>query len=224
MAGNQKRDAAFALQYALRAAGVTLSVDGFVGNETRKAVAASSSPSVAALQSEFGMLFTAPVTQSGRKFVPQAELDGAIEIAAAKYGQDVVPYLRLMVKLENFPAESGVYTKFDGTFRGVAQFGESTWDDVRSRLDDSIGPFSNVTSTEKSMVAAAAYWASNRALYQKLARKQSWGETFSPQLGYLFHQQGAGGAEHFLRTGSLMFPKQSADSVAVMSAARRMVV
>lgn len=50
---------------------------------------------------------------------------------------------------------------------------------------------------------------SNRAYYTRKFR----GYPYTDVIAYLFHQQGAGGAAEFLRTGNLRYPEQSEASV-----------
>lgn len=73
--------------------------------------------------------------------------------------------------------------------------------------------------------ALAVLWSSNalhlrKALGPELARRI----IADDAAMYIAHQQGASGAVHFFKTGKLLFPKQSAESIKVMREARQRVI
>lgn len=215
-------DAVRGVQYLLRASGANIAADGIVGPRTMAALAETRSASAKAAAKEFNVKQPSQ-EQGNRVFVPQAQLDSAIRAAVARFGRKVEPFLQLMVKLENFPGPGGVFTTYDQTFKGVAQFGADTWSRGAARLPE-VGAYENVRDVEKSMLLAAWYYIDHEAAFARFRRRSGAQGDFSPELGYLYHQQGAPAAEEFLRTGVLRYPRQSNQSVAILKAVRGSVM
>lgn len=215
-------DAVRGVQYLLRASGASIAADGIVGPRTMAAIAKTSSPAVKAAVKEFDV--KEQVRDSGnRVFIPQAQLDSAIRAAVARFGQKVEPFLRLMVKLENYPGPGGVFTTYDGKYKGVAQFAAATWALGAARLPE-VGTYENVRDVDTSMLLAAWYYIDHEAAFARFRRRSGAQGDFSPELGYLYHQQGAPAAEEFLRTGVLRHPRQSNQSIAILKAVRGSVM
>lgn len=217
------RDAVRGVQFLLRASGVMVAPDGIIGPRTLAAISSSKSAAVKAAAKEFKLDEPAPSTNPDRVFVSKAQIDEAIRGAVAKFGAKVEPFLRLMVRLENFPAPGGVFTTYTGTFRGVAQFGADTWRRGAARLPE-VGAYENVRDVNKSMLLAAWYYVDHEAAFARFRRRSGAQGDFSPELGYLYHQQGGPAAEEFLETGKLRYPRQSDQSVAILTAVRDSVM
>lgn len=216
-------DAVRGVQYLLRASGANIAADGIVGPRTMAAIEASSSPAVKAAAKEFKVEQPSSGQGANRVFVSQAQLDSAIRAAVARFGKKVEPFLRLMVKLENFPAPGGVFTTYHGTYKGVAQFGADAWRRGAARLPE-VGAYENVRDVDKSMLLAAWYYIDHEAAFARFRRRSGAQGDFGPALGYLYHQQGAPAAEEFLETGKLRYPRQSNQSIAILNAVRGAVM
>lgn len=217
-------DAVRGVQFLLRAGGASIAADGIVGPRTIAAIKASASPAVKQAVSEFKIDTAAKEAKaSNRVFVSDAQLTAAIRSAVKRFGPKVEPFLQLMVKLENFPAPGGVFTTYDGTFKGVAQFGADTWRLGAAKLPE-VGAYENVRQVDKSMLLAAWYYIDHEAAFARFRRRSGAQGEFSPELGYLYHQQGMSAAEEFLRTGKLRYPRQSNQSVAILHAVRGAVM
>lgn len=144
-------------------------------------------------------------------------LDSILEQIGTMGTPEEQEYLRLMVYLENFiENHSQVRTSNTGSYRGIAQFGRVTWEDVR--YDHPALPQweIGVRDVNSSLTAALRLYRRNRRIFSRHFP----GREFSKEIAYLYHQQGPSGAKQYLMTGELMFPGQSTKSKVVMSEGR----
>lgn len=130
--------------------------------------------------------------------------------------QDIpASYLALTLSLENRSTPTSYETTRTGTYRGLGQFSRTTWRalvDMYPNAD--LGPYDfGSVDMERSIRAVALLYRANRITF----RRHFPGLPFSDEIGYLYHQQGAGGAYSFLRTGQLRYPRQSGKSVAMFN-------
>lgn len=216
------RDAVRGVQLLLRAKGSNIVADGLLGPRTMAALASSKSSAIRTVVEEFNIKHKEPESSS-RVFVPDSLIEQSIDVAAKRFGQKVVPFLRLMVELENIPAPGGVFTTYDGTFKGIGQFGADTWRLGVAKFPE-VGAYDNVRDVEKSMLLAAWYYLDHEAAFARFRRRSGAQGDFGPALGYLYHQQGSSAAESYLQTGVLRYPRQSNKSIAVMRAVRGSVM
>lgn len=220
MSGQEDRYARMALQALLRAEGAQIAIDGVFGPRSQAAFEQFATPTIRTVKNEYKIPDAAvtPQPATDRVFVSQAELDRGIA-AAVKRFPDTEAFLRLMLTLENYPAPGGVYTSYAGKFKGVAQFSETTWDLGRRQFPE-VGPYENVRDVGISLLLAAWYATDHKAAYGRLKRAGGVSGNYSPEIAYLYHQQGSSAAETYLRTGKVVYPKQSSKSIAVLHAAR----
>lgn len=215
-------DAVKGVQLLLRAAGATLAIDGIFGSVTTAALQSKGSTTLKSLVSELGLKPQAIAQSSNRwVFIPDDEIEDAIKQAVKRFPQSE-KFLRMMVKFEARPGPGGVFTTFDSTFKGIAQFAQTTWNLGSKRLPE-VGPFDNVHDTAKSMLLAAWYFMDHQSIYEAFRRKRGLSTPYNAELGYLYHQQGAVAAERFLVSGTLMYPGQSSASVAMLTSLRNKV-
>lgn len=216
------RDAVRGVQYLLRSTGVVLATDGELGVVTKQAIANSGSQELfSRILKEFDRPSVKP--REDMAFVSNSELNAAIAVAVARFGSEVEPFLRLMIKMENYPASDGVRTSFDGKFKGVGQFASETWALGAAKFPI-VGSYVNVVSTEKSVLLAAWYYVDHKAAYATLRKTMPLSSGYTPEIAYLFHQQGAPAARSFLKTGRLVYPKQSSRSVALFASLHQSLV
>lgn len=218
------KDAVLGLQYILRAAGASIRPDGQFGPLTAQALSTTSSRVAKQVAEEFRLGLPTVAAASGRVFVPQSVLEQAIAQVTKKRGRDVEPFLRYMLQAENWPAASGLFTEFEGTYQGVGQFSKATWDlgAAKRRTQGEAPPdYSAVRDVFHSLDMAAWYYRDHEGVY-KAHRRAVPGliAGYGPMIGYLYHQQGAPGALHFWRTGNMLYPRQSRTTVATFSQLR----
>lgn len=121
---------------------------------------------------------------------------------------------------------------------GPFQFGLATWNGIAAKagvpkfatkvdfkdacLSERAGGPGDPVANAKVL---ASLWDSNArylgSVFGTSAMRRIVGDDFAM---YIAHQQGAAGAVHYLKTGKLLFPKQSADSIAMMRSARQRVI
>lgn len=203
-----------------------MNADGIYGPRTDAALSNSASPALALLKRELG-LSVAPAVQAGGNwtFIPQSELDAGVAAAVAEFGSPVEEFLRLLIRMENRPAPGGVLTKFDQTYKGVAQFGAPTWElGTAAGKYPKAGSYENVRDTTTSLKLAAWFFLDNGRIYDAYRRRRGMAARYDARLGYLFHQQGSPAAITFLDSGKLEYPAQSAESIALFRAMRSEVV
>lgn len=99
----------------------------------------------------------------------------------------------------------------EGTYRGLGQFSESTWKLLFSHgLSE---PYTTV-GTPSIDVKATLLLLRDSAYFHK----RNFGEKLvDGNIAYLYHNQGAPGAAHFLRTGTLLEPGQSEKALETFS-------
>lgn len=147
---------------------------------------------------------------------PLALILDRIEVTARN--EEEKSYLRLMVLLENWDTGAFIEASVTGSFRGIAQFGESTWDWI-STLNSKLTGVSweeGTKSVSMSIVAALVLYRKNKVSFGKSFPRRY----YSREIAYTYHQQGAGGGRHYIRTGTLKADGQSHLSKLVMSAGR----
>jgi len=210
-----KSDRTFALQYAARALGHPVRADGVLGDQTREALAkieASGNPITANMMKA---LPEAPQVGPGRLFVPNDVVNRAVASAASLTGVPV-SYLRQTVVNENFPAAGGFETTQTGNFRGLGQFNAATWNGIRKQIV-SLPPYEVGSKDPMSSVLAIAYlYLDNKRQFAATFPRGKYGD----EIAYLYHNQGGPAAASFLRTGKLVYPKQSAKALATFTLAR----
>lgn len=220
MAGPEDRYARMALQALLCAEGAQIAIDGVFGPRSQAAFEQFATPTIRTVKDEYRIpdADVTPQPATDRVFVSQAELDRGIAAAARRF-PGTEAFLRLMLTLENYPAPGGVYTSYTGKFKGVAQFSEATWNLGRRQLPE-VGSYENVRGVATSLLLAAWYATDHKAAYGRLKSARVVSGNYSPEIAYLYHQQGSSAAEAYLRTGRVVYPKQSSKSIAVLQAAR----
>lgn len=208
------RDGAKAVQYTLRALGKPVSADGIIGPQTRAAVSSLTGQDralVEALESRVAP----PSQRPGWMFVSYATARNAIDAAHAETGVPL-SYLASILPLENVEVTGGYKTTTSGTFRGLGQFDEQTWNGLR-RLGYPLPSFGDgAVRPETAMKAVAYLYQANRKTHAAVFP----GSEFTDELGYLYHNQGAPAAQRYLRTGQLVYPEQSEHALSVAASAR----
>lgn len=192
------REGVKAVQQLLRALGEPIAVDGVAGPKTRAAVLKHSADDlVSAVTGRF------PLPSNGRVFVPEQQIEAAIRDTVLRYSDVPSTYLRLVVRLENYPALGGVETTFGGKYQGLGQFGQAAWDDVRDNEDPTLGSYEKgVRDVNLSIRAIAGYHRLNRRRVRNAAPKL-YARGYSDELAYLAHNQGAGGAARLFAGGGI---------------------
>lgn len=116
-------------------------------------------------------------------------------------------YLLLMATTENVVTSDGSFIiEHAGTFRGIAQFNKVTWEAVMPK-----GTFESLSANPvTSLVAAIKLWYANK----KSFRAEFGSKSYSPSVGYLYHNQGASQAAKYLKSGRMTPVLQSQSAVA----------
>lgn len=121
---------------------------------------------------------------------------------------------------------------------GPFQFGLTTWNGIAAKagvskfatkadfkdacLGGSVGGPGDPIANAKAL---AALWDSNAQHLGSVFGQATLRRIVSDDFAlYIAHQQGAAGAVHYLKTGKLLFPKQSAESIKMMRSARQRVI
>ena len=201
-----KRSGAKAVQAAINALGsIALTVDGVIGS--RSLYALSQLPNSAR---EFVNTVATGLKVPLPKFVARSD---ARQIVARVSRDTSVPeeYLLLALEHENPSNAMGYFVEYEGKFRGLGQFDRATWNAVMSHS------FDRVTDDYLSILAIANLYLANKRTYRNQFGTV---QGYSKHVGYLYHNQGAGAAEHFLRTGKVRYPKQSGAALRTFSLAR----
>lgn len=220
MAWDESRYARAGLQALLNARGAKIKVDGVFGPKSQAAFDQHADATLKKVKEEFAIPDAPPsqAPSANKVFVSQAELDAAIA-AANKRFPGTEPFLRLMVSLENYVVPGGVFTTFGGDFQGVGQFSQTTWNLGKAKLPE-VGAYENVKDTAKTMLLAAWYADDHKEKFRLFRRRSGATGSYSPEIAYLYHQQGQSAAEKYLETGSVVYPKQSSKSLVVLRSAR----
>lgn len=208
------RDGAKAVQYTLRALGKPVAADGVIGPRTDAAISSLTGQDRALVES-----LKARVAKSSQRpgwmFVSYATARNAVDAAHAETGAPL-SYLAKILPIENVEVQGGYETTTSGTFRGLGQFNEQTWNGLR-RLGHPLPPFSEgAVKPDVAMKAVGYLYKENRRSHVASFP----GSEFTDELGYLYHNQGAPAAQRYLRTGQLVYPKQSEHALSVAASAR----
>lgn len=118
--------------------------------------------------------------------------------------------VRELIQHENFTSDLGVEVEFSGTFQGIGQFNRRTWEGVSDM------PWSSRQSLVASLRAISLLWESNKRVFLNQFKNIAVESDFSFPIGYTYHNQGAGAAAEFLRTGVIKYPKQSSTALATL--------
>lgn len=208
-------DAVKAIQYALRAAGMTVKPDGIFGSMTASAV--NNAPlqvkgAISTLVEANGIHMDSRAKSSGVA-VPWSSVQGWIQEASASTGVPV-SYLELCVKHESNFDGAFVYVRDNELgYRGIGQFGSSTWERVANGV-----PFSEASTNHKlSILAIASLYRLNADRFRVLRNsgRLKRDVTYTDVVAYMCHNQGADGAVESLNNGSLKYPKQSSAAIAL---------
>jgi hypothetical protein len=187
-----------ALQHLLAVYGRPITVDGILGPAS--AVAFNSLESSAR---DIVSAFSARIL-SYRKpdLFAKIDVDQWIKEAAGSL-PGVADYLQLMVKHENRVSSKGVFVEYEGPFKGIAQFNRRTWVSLG-------GPeWEQVIDPVVSLKQAVKLYLSNKGVFSS-----HFGDAeYTKEIAYLYHNQGGSAASEYLRTGNLVYPKQSAKAV-----------
>lgn len=186
-----------ALQIVLSMLGTPLVPDGIMGSATLKAVQTA--------KLEFGSSVDVLLELVGFKYplwYSNAELEDAIQ--SSGFSKKVQDYIRFCVEIETFAFEDSVANDMIGKHQGIGQFNASTWASIMGT------PFSESGSLTESVKAIGLLYLDNFKVHNRSYEKQ-----FSNEVAYLYHNQGASSSDVFLRTGKLVYPKQSADALEV---------
>lgn len=182
---------------------IDLKVDGVFGRKTALALAKAPAEVVDRLADIFTALtFSLPL------LVSDQDMKAAVEVAAKANSVD--PSLIWEVVKQENPHITGYYmVEFSGTFRGVGQFNKTTWASVTD------APWSDVNKTAVSLDAVAKLAKANKQYYDSYFTGP-----FTPEVAYLYHNQGAPAATEFLQTGRLRYPDQSSKALALFDTLR----
>lgn len=208
------KDSALAVQYSLRALGQKVRADGIVGSETRNALEALPATQKKAIV-ELQALLPKAQSVAGRVRFTNAEINSAVARISSEIGAPA-SYYQFLIPIENFVVAGGFETTVSGSFRGLGQFNRQTWDGLR-RLGRNLPAFEEGSSQlNASLYAIGFLYLENKKAYEGSFK----GRVFTNEIAYLYHNQGAPAAEQYLTSGRLVYPKQSANAVAVVAAAR----
>lgn len=116
-------------------------------------------------------------------------------------------FLLFTIDMENMPRSldgmEGYEIEREGTYKGLGQFSENTWTGLQKhglKYD-----YSQV-GNPRADIDAILHLLDDSARYH---RRYFGEEIDDVRLGYLYHNQGAGAAKHFLTTGKIRYPGQS---------------
>lgn len=118
----------------------------------------------------------------------------------------------LALHLENAHDGTFIYVDYEGTYRGLFQFSEKTWNSVMEHGSWKGGR----ASASLQLQAMGKLLTANRQYH---LMKNGIG-AYSPEIAYLYHNQGASSAYSFLKTGHLRYPKQSLAALDIFDIAR----
>lgn len=191
------------LQLVLNSLGHSLRVDGDLGPRTWGALESSSAnhPWLKELAEKLGI--------KKDDFLSYAQID---QLAADVGAREGVPssYLRETFLIENKQVAGGIEVEYAGTFRGLGQFNRRTWNSVMDV------PFSEVTDHNQSATATARLYNANKVSFLNVFP----GGEYTNAIAYLYHNQGAGAASSYLKTGKIRWPKQSKHALNTFALAR----
>lgn len=207
-------DITLAIQHMLRAFGANVRADGILGPKTQAAIT-QAPPAVSRLVESMQSTYAA-LTPKDLAFIKDEDLTLLIASASKATGCPV-SYLRTSVALENIRDDRGGYrTTLTGTFRGLGQFNQVTWNGVSKLGDIGNWPTSaepNHTGSVKAM--CLLYLDNKRAFLAQFPKGR-----YTDEVAYLYHNQGSYGATSYLRTGILLAPEQSSQALRTLRIAR----
>lgn len=210
-------DYSVAFQKSLNAVlpeGTSISVDGQIGPVTRAKAALISGQSynIAKVDNDMGSLFAYPTIISFD--LVKAKFDA---LQDSQLIDRSLPWsmFELALQLENTTSGSFIFTEYEGKYKGLFQFGYDTWCLVMEPSTWKGGK----ASTSMQLQAMGRLLVANRH-YHAL---QGLDIDFTPEVAYLYHNQGASSAYSFLKTGVLKYPNQSIQAIEVMDLARHKV-
>lgn len=127
-------------------------------------------------------------------------------------------YLWFALNHENYTSMRGsektyhieVGPKDGDSFRGLGQFGAPAWGDVMSESYDLVG------TPSLDVLATVRLYRRNKRIHVR----EFPNVPYTKEIAYLYHNQGPGGAIHYLESSSLMFPGQSDAAVVTFKKAK----
>lgn len=195
-----------AVQTAIRALGTQpIAIDGIIGNQTIAAYSKLSGDAKGIVDN----LARSLDVDINRKIVSKADLSRIAENVSARYNVPL-SYLMNTVDIENIPVADGYLIETAGKYRGLGQFDRVTWNAVTSE------PFNRAGDVASDLRAIAQLYLANKQTF----RNEFGPREFTDRIAYLYHNQGAGAAAQYLRTGKLRFSKQSDVALAVFRDAK----
>lgn len=178
-------------QVALRSHGYNVSPSGKWDEDTKRAATI--------LLSKSSVDYTKYFNTSMMSFVSHADVDTFLD--ELHVSENERASLLLACGIENRNDDTGIFIENKVPFVGLGQFSKATWQSVS---DD---PYELACDPEASLRAMLKLHRANEAVFH---RQFGDGVDFTPELSYLYHNQGAGAAKSFLLTGELRWPQQSA--------------
>lgn len=205
-------DKASAVQYALRALGYDVRVDGIYGPKTAEAVSKAAAAGKSVITN---MINALPDADAPANSLVITRPDLYELMCVVSEATDVpMSYLELCMVLENKWLSGGVVMELEGRFRGLGQHDKKTWDGL-IKLGYKLPAFEQMDK-ESSLYATAYLYKENEKAFK--ARRRG---TFFDEVAYLYHNQGAPNAYLYLTTASLRYPGQSPAAREVLVTARR---
>lgn len=207
------KDVILGLQYVLKASGIPVKPDGVWGPKSKMAFESADPSYKTAIQ---GVAQTAGVDLSkvtGGEVLSLKQVESWITEVS---NETRVPqsYLNLLVRHESEVTSYGVIVKdgSTGTYRGIAQFGPSAWNELMPGVPHAVAS----TDHRMALLAAAKYYLQNRdAFYAQIAKDKLMPQVFTDAIAYLYHNQGANGGKKALVTKRLPSPKQSVAAISL---------
>lgn len=170
-----------------------LVVDGVYGPKTASAMAklpASDRQLVEAVLLALGIRVPAVISR--------ALLEELAERLSAETGVPL-SYLKLCLRLENGDADHYV-VDMEGRYQGFGQFDMVTW--IKCVPKEA----RNMRGTPYwDIKAICQLYMLNKATFENVFKDRE----YTDQIAYLYHNQGAGGAEQYIRSRRLRYPQQS---------------
>lgn len=180
------------LQRILRILGATVSIDGIFGPNTFRSLSVIASQ-LNADPNKLGRLL-------GLEYdlmIPRSAIESILSFKTKREAD----FIRFMLSIENqgLMNSDWVYNDNFGKHRGLAQFDAPTWESVSDVPYDE-----GVVDPQCTIDAAIRLFHSNEMYFTTKI-----GGVYTNEIAYLFHNQGASGARHYLTKGNLRWPNQS---------------
>lgn len=147
---------------------------------------------------------------NARPFVSWDRINEAI--AKTDATPEEINHIKFFLRKENRHNAKGIYVEMKKPYVGLGQFSKSTWEAVSDK------PYEYSAETDDAIQAILNLDRSNRRVYRNQFRTSA---GYTPEVGYLYHNQGAGAAKQFLKTGKLRFPGQSKAALASFESINR---